>query len=668
MPWWKEKPMRLIQNNLRDIDAQMDVDRLLEKLRKFSCNTLMIGAGGITSFYPTKLAYQRSSPYLGKRDLLAELLDKCHMEGIRVIARFDFSKTHESFYDEHPEWYYRSKNGESVRYNDTVHTCVNGWYQQEYSLVVLEEVLSRYPVDGIFFNMFGFTTGDYSGRYYGICHCDACKKRFAEFSGGMQLPDREESENMDETEKARLSLYRQFQRKVTSDILHRIHQLVRSKGDDIAVCTYYDQDVDIIRNESNSAVDCPLPFLLYQSSVNVQTATGIWPEKLSTNCVTNAADIFYRFSGVSPELTKIRLYENMAAGGALDYCIIGVFDGYPDQAGVTAAEEVFAFHKKYENIFGHLQSLSKVRILRPSGYAHSLYGEKNFLGIFRVLKEEHICFDICSDQQVLRDEVLLTDHHLVIIPYAADISCEAIVHLHQMGIPMLICGAADGLGFAAEQELGIQLVEKQTDTRAAYLSVEGQWERKTFAEIADRGWVLLDKDFGRISAPGWEVRMPLIQKAWFGPPERCFGHKVEDFGGVLVEPGGKTVVLPWEIGKLYHDYGYADYRCILSGIIHQFPVELSPYTVQAPACVEVFWNRTDQGVLIQMLNLSGFDGVTFSSPLSVMVQIQLPDEVKQITLLEKDNESHHSSDVLHRINGKEWTVTLNDRYTAVLLA
>ena len=75
MPWWKEKPMRLIQNNLRDIDAQMDVDRLLEKLRKFSCNTLMIGAGGITSFYPTKLAYQRPSPYLGKRDLLAELLD-----------------------------------------------------------------------------------------------------------------------------------------------------------------------------------------------------------------------------------------------------------------------------------------------------------------------------------------------------------------------------------------------------------------------------------------------------------------------------------------------------------------------------------------------------------------------------------------------------------------
>lgn len=298
MAWWKERPMRLIQNNLRDIDAQMDIDSLMCTLREFSCNTLMVGAGGITSFYPTGLAYQRPSPFLQGRDLLGELVERCHREDIRIIARFDFSKTHESFFHDHPAWYYRSAEGKNVRYNDTVHTCINGWYQQEYSLEVLREVLSRYPVDGIFFNMFGFTTSDYSNHYYGICHCDACKARFAAFSGGMELPIREETEGMSAEESRILRKYREFQQAVTADILHRIHTLVRSFGEDIAVCTYYDRDVDIIRNESNSAVDRPLPFLLHQSSVNVQTAVGLWPDKVSSNCVINAADIFYRFSGV----------------------------------------------------------------------------------------------------------------------------------------------------------------------------------------------------------------------------------------------------------------------------------------------------------------------------------------------------------------------------------
>ena len=36
-------------------------------------------------------------------------------------------------------------------YNDTAAACVNGPYQQECSLQILEEVISNYPVDGVFF-------------------------------------------------------------------------------------------------------------------------------------------------------------------------------------------------------------------------------------------------------------------------------------------------------------------------------------------------------------------------------------------------------------------------------------------------------------------------------------------------------------------------------------
>ena len=104
-------------------------------------------------------------------DFFGEVLKKCHENGIRVIARFDFSKTHEKFYEEHPEWYFRGLDGKPVRYHDTVATCVNGPYQSERSLDIIREVMEQYPVDGIFFNMFGYITFDYSGNYVGICQC-----------------------------------------------------------------------------------------------------------------------------------------------------------------------------------------------------------------------------------------------------------------------------------------------------------------------------------------------------------------------------------------------------------------------------------------------------------------------------------------------------------------
>ena len=44
-------------------------------------------------------------------------------------------------------------------------------------------------VDGIFFNMGGYQTSDYSRIQYGLCHCPACRRRFREMYG-LDLPER----------------------------------------------------------------------------------------------------------------------------------------------------------------------------------------------------------------------------------------------------------------------------------------------------------------------------------------------------------------------------------------------------------------------------------------------------------------------------------------------
>ena len=45
---------------------------------------------------------------------------------------------------------------------------------------ILTEALENYDVDGLFFNMFGNQSRDYSGHEVGLCHCDNCLRRYAE--------------------------------------------------------------------------------------------------------------------------------------------------------------------------------------------------------------------------------------------------------------------------------------------------------------------------------------------------------------------------------------------------------------------------------------------------------------------------------------------------------
>ena len=110
--------------------------------------------------------------------MFGEVLRDAHAKHIRVVGRFDFSKTPKAVFDAHPEWFFRQANGEPVIYNGLYSTCINGGYYRAQAIQILTEALDRYDVDGLFFNMFGNQSRDYSGREVGLCHCDACQTRY----------------------------------------------------------------------------------------------------------------------------------------------------------------------------------------------------------------------------------------------------------------------------------------------------------------------------------------------------------------------------------------------------------------------------------------------------------------------------------------------------------
>lgn len=605
MAWWENNRMRMVQNNLRDVDGAMDVAALVEELKAFEANTVMVGASGITTFFEGGLESDTPSPYL-QGDKLGEIIRACHAAGIRVIVRFDFSKTHEHLFEKHPDWYYRGLDGNIVRYNDTVQTCINGPYQQRRSLEMIDEVLERYPVDGIFFNMFGYTTRDYSGVYHGICQCENCKRRFFEATG-MTLPVKEtEGDPVFER-------YKRFKLETSAELLKKIRALVASKGRDIAVCTYSTDFTDMVRSESNSAVDRPLPMWLYSASENCQVIRDSYPGQIACNCAINAVDIFYRFQGVSPHLTRMRLYENMAAGSGLDYCIIGAFEGYPDRAGMEAAKEVFRFHARHERYYGALRSLARVALLKPLREQTDQYA---YRGMYRILKEAHILFDVMTVERLEREPSCLDGYALILAPEirkAGPCAMDALAHVKGK---LLTTGA-----FLSDTEQGKALMRRMfgiaeihpaPPVRSWYVETT---PKALFTDFAERDWVFVDEPLAF-----WDVAdekatlLPMVAPAPYGPPERCFGHTVTAHPGVVMCEGGHRVAFSFAPDRLYDRYGYEDHKNLLLDVMRAL-LPKQDVKLQGPACVEMFADRLPDGaLLVQLINQSGFNGSTFFAP------------------------------------------------------
>ncbi|MFB5761633.1 family 10 glycosylhydrolase [Paenibacillus medicaginis] len=667
MSWWTANKLRLIQNNLRETDADLDVGLLMKELQQFRANTLMINAGGIFAFYPSSLEHQVVTPYL-KKDLLGEVISQAHARNIRVIARFDFSKAHESLFSVHPEWFYRDREGREVNYFGIVHTCLNGEYQQEKSLESIGEVLERYEVDGIFFNMFGYQHWDYSGNHYGPCYCGNCIRRFRELCG-------EELADYTGPGHALHQVYRNFQEQTSRAILAKIHHFVKAKWPDVAISTYHPYMVDIVRKESNTSLTRPYPLWLYSASENVASVEQSWDDKLISNCSINAIDLTYRFTGVSPQENEIRLYQNIANGSGLDFCIIGAFAGYPDRKSFPAVQEVFRFHAEHEPIFGNLISLADVVLIKPAAPEAA----KEYMGLFKMLKESHVLFDTIVEEQIPARQAALARAKVVILPglqHADTVLRDILRNLQRQGVSLL----ATGCSFLEDEETLSALFAASytgsTDSRlAGYLDVSDEFR---FPSLKDRHWITASSGFARmVFDPDEAVSLiPYIEPSTFGPPERAYGHSTGQFSGlgiVRCHGEGAGVYYAWHPGAQYAKHGFEDHKHVVMDILTSFIGSLKVVT-DIPESVELFFNRLPNGnCLLQLINLSGFNGITYLKAISMYQMefhfngIGLPERAYSLRSGEEISVQAKGEGESDGEAGFSLTVPHLDRYEAVVL-
>ncbi len=621
--WWKSNNLRVIQTNLPAYEAAtLNPDSLLKDLEACSANTLLINAGGIMAFYPTKLDFHYTNPYM-KGNMLGDVIQRCHRRGIKVIVRFDFSRVHESIFKAHPDWCYTSPKGERIINTDMYVVSINAPYVQDRAFKIIEEVIDNYAIDGIFLNMPGYQVNNpYEGKYHGIDQNDYDKKRFAEYSKGLTLPTEENKAD------PVFQKYLAFKKFTVEDWSKRLHDLVKAKSDQVAICTYLDKYVDIIRHESQTN---SLPYWPYSASDNVGNAVNSFPDHIISNSSIQQISFQSRYNAVEPEEVSIRLYENIANGSGLDISMMGDMRGYEDERNYDVIKKIYAHHKKYEPYFGKYSSVSKIAIVAPGAWPSGAPMQE-YRGIQLMLKEAHIPFDIVEDAQIEHLADKLNKYRLVILPditYLSPASVQVLKDASRQGVHLI---ATNGTMFdnpeALQELFGAKIINKDHEGSGFYLTPDNNALFKRFVKQKMLFWKF---NLGLYDLSGTDKQfLPILSKGRPGPPEIIGGHEPTGYFamGLKQHPRSKAVILPINLGRLYYLHGYEEHKNILLDVIDAvYPEVTQPLQTNAHERVEVILKeyvknipenkdkKSPDGMILHLVNLTGFSGNTYFEPL-----------------------------------------------------
>jgi hypothetical protein len=91
------------QTNFNERDPiELNIDWWIEYWASLKLDALLLNAGGIMAFYPTKIAHHHRSQFLGNRDLFGDFAKAAKAANMRVIARLDCNYVYEEAYQAHP--------------------------------------------------------------------------------------------------------------------------------------------------------------------------------------------------------------------------------------------------------------------------------------------------------------------------------------------------------------------------------------------------------------------------------------------------------------------------------------------------------------------------------------------------------------------------------------
>jgi hypothetical protein len=596
--WWLTEPVRFLQTNLSEADSSVDPVRLVAAVDSFGANTFLVNMGGIVAQYPTRVPFHYPSAFLPPgRDLFGDVLREAHNRRIRVIGRFDLSKTQKPVFDAHPEWFFKRANGEPAIYSGLYSTCINGRYYREHALTILAEALDRYNVDGLFFNMFGNPSTDYSGVAMGPCQCDACQARYrAQYR--RDVPAVADAD------------YRAFMANSAREVAATIAELIHRKRPHAAFLTYIKDHTDGIMSESNTAVSRPLPLWPYSASDNVSRSLGTEPGKIPINLSMSFVDFPWRYAHVSPSEIQLRLYQNMAHGGPPATVVVGTMD-QQDRQGLMAAKPIFQWHARHEDLYVGQRNAARVLLLATEDTSA-------YRGFFRLLSEQHIPFVVSENLRWIDDASQSFD--LVIVPGRLPDGLERYV---RDGGRLLVAGTTPP-----------PVVKESVVGRR---TTQGYWrihDRTNLPSLRDTDLLVLDGEYLEL-APAERPLLTLVPMAMFGPPEKVWSDKIETKvpGLVFADQGkGRLAYIPWNVGSLYYRHSSHSHAALMADVIDALLPRGRQLKAAAHPLVEMtlMIQSAPRRTLVHLVNGTGHQDTAYFPPVELRdIRIDLAQDVRR---------------------------------------
>jgi hypothetical protein len=331
---------------------------------------LIINAGGIVAYYPSKFPLQHQAEFLKGRDLYGELVAAARQEGLAVMARMDSNRTAEDFFKAHPDWFTRKKSGEPYRAADKYVTCINSPYYDQYLPGMLIEIIERSHPDG-------FADNSWSGlARENICYCENCARKFKD-TAGQSLPEAKDWDN---------HTYRQwiewnYRRRL--EVWDLNNRTTKSAGG--PHCIWMGMNSGSITAESQSFRDlkeiCLRSEMLLLDHQSRTEATGFqqngnagklvhgllgWnklaPESMALyQAPSYPGEISFRVASKPPLEARMWMIEGIAGGIQPWWHHIGAY--HEDRRMYHTAQPVFRWHKDHEQYLINRQPVAAVGVV-----------------------------------------------------------------------------------------------------------------------------------------------------------------------------------------------------------------------------------------------------------------------------------------------------------------
>ncbi len=610
--WWNSIHT-VIQYNLQIQDTQgMIAEEIAYKVRECSADALVINVGGIYAWYQSAIPYHHINEYLPQdSQFLKELIGSCHERDIKVIARFDFSKVDDLVYLQHPEWFVKDQAGQPLIFGSKrmgnwsllLSTCINGGFRnEEFAVKVLEEALSLFELDGVFFN----------APQMEDCFCENCKRKYRQ-RYKEELP-------------ADSSIWRKdWKRKCSLENAQILYSAVKRMRRDIPVIYYYGtyrsdgegapenlieryQSADMICTEAQdilSAGKKKLPYK-WKPTLNMKLGQYISNRPKPYGIIHSCPGMDWRHTGLPAAEYEFWLSQIPASGGMLWHSLTGYEKTITDLRMLGVMKKVNQKIKLMKPYMEGAKSIAEVLLLWNAGISE--------LGFTEALMDTQIPFDVMGIDEGITLEHL-SSYRVVIVPEGFPLSNETkelLTAYTQNGGNLLIEKTKVS---AIEEYASLLGISQQVEAGKNLAACYGIWEESgqvLKAGLWDTFYLPL-KDDVLYSKPvsATEVLMTFVPPfspldGVGAPPERAsIPVKHTDIPIITKNciEAGQVLGVYFSLSQMNLYYGLEDQRLLFRNCIHylsdQKPVLISD---ELPEGIYAYAYRQEDKLLIHLVN------------------------------------------------------------------